>query len=120
MCLTLKRDREADKAFGWVLEMWGWSLATARMGIRHLVVPELQAEPANSGIHNLDRYFIYHYTFDLKTGPWSWSKRVHMGRYPEPLPTPPANAASSSKTFVEIMNRAMRSLPDWGSRNPKR
>ena len=120
MCLTLKRDHEADKAFGWVLEMWGWSLATARMGIRHLVVPELQAEPANSGIHNLDRYFIYHYTFDLKTGPWSWSKRVHMGRYPEPLPTPPASAASSSKTFVEIMNGAMRALPDWGSRKPKR
>ena len=45
LCLTLKRDPEADRAFGWVLEMWGWTLATARLGIRHIVNKQLQAEP---------------------------------------------------------------------------
>ena len=32
LCLTLKRDKEANEKFGWVLEMWGWALATARLG----------------------------------------------------------------------------------------
>ena len=29
LCVRLKRDGEADRAFGWVLEMWAWSLASA-------------------------------------------------------------------------------------------
>ena len=119
LCLTLKRDKEANQAFGWVLEMWAWSLATARLGIRHLVVKELQAEPANQGIHDLARYFVYHYTFDLKAGPWAWSKRSYTWKYPpRALPTPPRSAAPSSHTYIEVMNRAIAALPDWGSRNP--
>ena len=119
LCLTLKRDKEANQAFGWVLEMWAWSLATARLGIRHLVVKELQAEPANQGIHDLARYFVYHYTFDLKAGPWAWSKRSYTWKYPpRALPTPPRSAAPSSHTYIEVMNRAIAVLPDWGSRNP--
>ena len=58
--------------------MWGWALATARLGIRHTVVPELQAEPGGDGIRDLSRFFIYHYTFDLGQagGSWRWSKRI--------------------------------------------
>ena len=99
--------------------MWAWSLATARLGIRHLVVKELQAEPANQGIHDLARYFVYHYTFDLKAGPWAWSKRSYTWKYPpRALPTPPQSAAPSSHTYIEVMNRAIAALPDWGNRNP--
>ena len=35
LCLELKRDREADQALGWVLEMWAYTLAAARTGVRH-------------------------------------------------------------------------------------
>lgn len=121
LCLALKRDPEANKAFGWVLEMWGWSLATARLGIRHLVLKELQAEPANQGIHDLSRFYIYHYTFDLKVGGWGWSKRGYTWQYPpKGLPEPPGSAAPSTKTFIDVMNAAIAALPDWGARHPGR
>ena len=45
MCLTLKRDRQADAAFGWVLEMWGYTIAARRLGISHLVWQDFQAAP---------------------------------------------------------------------------
>ena len=40
--LTLKRDPSADKRFGWVLEMWGYSIATASLGIKHRVLNTFQ------------------------------------------------------------------------------
>jgi hypothetical protein len=117
LCLTLKRDKEANDKFGWVLEMWGWALATARLGIRHTVVPELQAEPGGDGIRDLSRFFIYHYTFDLGQpgGNWRWSKRDFMGRYPTAINEPP-RASASTKAFISIVNDAIRSLPAWGKR----
>ena len=97
--------------------MWGWALATARLGIRHTVVPELQAEPGGDGIRDLSRFFIYHYTFDLGQagGSWRWSKRDFMGRYPTAITEPP-RASGSTKAFIGIFNDAIRSLPAWGKR----
>ena len=127
LCLRLKRDKPTDKAFGWVLEMWGWALNMARLGISHKVQPTLQAEPGGPGIGSLDGYSIYHYTFDLcveKPGPrpralkaehkpeclWKWSKRDHMAAYPKLLAPPPAHAHSSTKQFVALINEAIREL----------
>ena len=45
LSLTLKRDPEADKRFGWVLEMWGYSVAAAALKIEHSVSPSFQVEP---------------------------------------------------------------------------
>lgn len=118
LCLTLKRDPQADRAFGWVLEMWAWALATARLGIRHEVNKQLQAEPGGVGISYLDNYFIYHYTFDIDVpAGWTgrqeryfWSKRRFMGSYPGPLPAAPSAAQRSTHSFVKIMNEAMLSF----------
>ena len=109
LCLTLKRDAAANQAFGWVLEMWAWSLATARLGIRHLVLRELQAEPANQGIHDLARYYIYHYTFDLKVGGWVQARTVEGAAHAA------AQRRASSHTYIEVMNRAIAALPDRGA-----
>jgi hypothetical protein len=124
LCIELKRDPKADKAFGWVLEMWGYALAAAKLGIRHRIIPELQAEPGGDGIREdeLRRFYIYHYTFDLKTkrggyfskAYYEWSKRKFMGRYPTLLEEPPSSARASSRTFVSMMNEAMQAYgSDW-------
>ena len=115
LCLTLKRDREANQAFGWVLEMWGWALAAAHAGVKHIVLREFQAEPGGMGIGTLDAYYLYHYTFDLEIpGGWRWSKRVFMGGYPQPIPDPPARRAQRSvHTFVRMMNEAMHAIAPW-------
>lgn len=128
LCLELKRDSVADGAFGWVLEMWGYAIISARRGIRHQVLPVLQAEPGGPGMRGLERYYIYHYTFDLDYvgrrdwsggggGRYQWSKRRFMASYPPRLAEPPAGAASSTPTFVKMMNEAIDAIAassTWG------
>jgi len=55
----LKRDAEADRVFGWVLEMWGYTLAAAKLGIRHTVWAQLQQEPSALWHTALDGIQIY-------------------------------------------------------------
>lgn len=108
LCLELKRDPDANRVFGWVLEMWGWALATARLGVKHKVVSELQAEPGGLGIPSIDNYYLYHYTFDLDTrAGWMWSKRHFMGQYPPRISEPPKKVTASTRRFVQMMNEAM-------------
>ena len=44
--VKLKADRDADRIFGWVLEMWGYTIAAASVGIKHRV-SNLQIEPGD-------------------------------------------------------------------------
>ena len=39
-------DAEADAEFGWMLEMWGYSIAAAKVNLRHKLDPLLQIEPS--------------------------------------------------------------------------
>ena len=67
LSFQLKRDPEAEKVFGWVLEMWGYTLASTRLGVRHLVWPSFQTEPSALWHTQLDGApHIYHYTFGLE------------------------------------------------------
>ena len=43
---ALKKDAEADAEFGWMLEMWGYSIAAAKVSLRHKLDPLLQIEPS--------------------------------------------------------------------------
>ena len=55
------------QVFGWVLEMWGYTLAATRLGIRHTVWKEFQAEPSSQWHTELEGDpHIYHYTFGLE------------------------------------------------------
>ena len=44
MSLRMKGNNDANRVFGWVLEMWGYNLAVRNMGIRHTVLQDLQVE----------------------------------------------------------------------------
>ena len=124
LCLTLKRDPAANRDFGWVLEMWGWALTSAKAGVRHKVLAEFQAEPGGMGIDRIDKYYLYHYTFDLDTGDgWQWSKRQLMMGYPTVL-KPPAyvmkrGPTHSTRRFVEMMNEAIEKITPWNPLRPK-
>jgi hypothetical protein len=133
LCLQLKRDVEADKALGWVLEMWAWTLNAARQGVKHTLLKGFQAEPAHEGLGSLRDYYIYHYTFDVEIGKpaggvldalhglakkqkpeWRFGKRDYLMKYPKaPLPLPPARAPKGTHKFIDLLNEAMLSFPDW-------
>ena len=131
LSFELKRDPQADKVFGWVLEMWGYTLA-ARLGIRHLVMEELQAEPSalwNADMKDHGSPHIYHYTFGLEyslDGVAVLRRRRVVARQAslhEPLPAaqlepPPRCAGRAAHTLHAFFNEASAALPQWFATKP--
>lgn len=64
MSHRLKTDADADAQLGWVLEMWGYSIAAACADVRHLVSAEVQFEGGSIGSHErpMAAFKIFHYT----------------------------------------------------------
>jgi hypothetical protein len=125
LSFELKRDAEAEKLFGWVLEMWGYTLAANRLGIQHLVWQNLQTEPSALWHANLEGDpHIYHYTFGLEftgdgipvttIGDWSLDKRHYMGAYPpRQLEPPPRCAGKAAATLTALFNEATGNISSW-------
>ena len=100
--LAMKKDAACDKAFGWVLEMWGWTVAATVNGVVHAVRgPDerdlLQIEPASVWGQDGLSSPILHYTFGVEynldgtpvvggKGAWSLDKRNYYGQAPDPTP----------------------------------
>jgi len=127
--LALKLDRTADLRFGWVLEMWGYSLTAASLGIRHEVLPTFQVE-GGAGI-SADRArergaYIFHYTYGIEytmggrpqgvnqIGEWSLDKRHYGGAYPpRHMQPPPSGASDGAKWLLEAWNEASAGIAAW-------
>eukprot|EP00908_Phaeocystis_cordata_P002704 Transcript_12949.p2 GENE.Transcript_12949~~Transcript_12949.p2 ORF type:complete len:369 (+),score=147.74 Transcript_12949:23-1108(+) len=83
MSIKMKGDADANRVFGWVLEMWGYNLAVRNLGIRHTVLQSLQVEPQGTGTDDMEGKYIYHYTFGQTAGKgWRLDKRSYYGGYP--------------------------------------
>jgi len=106
LSLALKLDPVADRRFGWVLEMWGYSIACAALGVKNYVWQQLQIEPSASWRQNLtaEDPYIYHYTFGVEysvdgvpvvgaVGEWSLDKRHYFGALPPKQLAPPPHCA---------------------------
>jgi hypothetical protein len=122
--LKIKKDPEADKEWGWVLEMYGYTIASAIVGLRHDLRPQLQAQPPWD--KSIGDFFILHFTYgndyDLngaftpgKIGAWRFDKRTWMqGIPPKNLPLPPSGCDNELvKRLVEMVNEASAALPNW-------
>ena len=128
MSVKLKADREADRAFGWVLEMWGYSIACARLGIKQFVWQQLQIEPAAAWHQDVSAQdpYIYHYTFGVEysfegvpkvggVGEWSLDKRKYYGRAPPAkLTAPPECAQECASRWHGIFTEAIGALSAAG------
>lgn len=125
LSFQLKRNPEADKIFGWVLEMWGYTMAATRLGVRHIVWQDFQTEPSSLWHSQLDGDpHIYHYTFGLEytsdglpvtsVGEWSLDKRHFMADYPpRQLAAPPMCAGKAAATLTAYFNEASAADPKW-------
>lgn len=123
MAVAMKTDPVADRAWGWVLEMWAYTCAAWVVGIRHDLVPKLQAQPPWD--QSLTGFYIIHYTYGNdytkegvftpgKMGAWRFDKRSYMARIPpKNLELPPKAVPETVRTLIEMINEASAVLPKW-------
>ena len=127
------RPEPAHRIQDWVLEMWGYSIAAASLGIRHSV-KGMQIEPnAYAGTKDgfEKGYQIFHYTYGIEyrlngspqgfntIGEWSLDKRHYGGASPPPnLDPPPKQANPSTKWLHAAWNEAITEAGDtWPATN---
>jgi len=131
--IALKLYEPADKMFGWVLEMWGYAIAAADEGVKHIVLSNFQCEPGALSRMTPDyvnQYYIHHYTYGSEyklsgdpqgvnqIGEWSLDKRHYGGAYPPRSLQPPPETGHSAHNYAprwltNAWNEASASIPTW-------
>ncbi|XP_028770039.1 hydroxyproline O-arabinosyltransferase 3-like [Neltuma alba] len=123
--LMMKEDPETDNAFGWVLEMYAYAIASALHGVRHILRKDFMLQPPWD-LETKNKY-ILHYTYGCdynlkgeltygKIGEWRFDKRSYLqGPIPKNLPLPPPGVPESVVTLVKMVNEATANIPDWDS-----
>ncbi|XP_010557869.1 PREDICTED: uncharacterized protein LOC104826730 [Tarenaya hassleriana] len=121
--IRMKNDPETDKAFGWVLEMYGYAIASALHGVRHILHKDFMLQPPWD--LSTKGKFIIHYTYGCdynmkgeltygKIGEWRFDKRSHLqGPPPRNLSLPPPGVPESVVTLVKMVNEATANIPNW-------
>lgn len=127
LAVKMKKDPEANNAFGWVVEMWAYSIASAQVGVEYNLFPEMMLQPpwdATFKLQGKDAYMI-HYTygddFDEsgrftpgKVGAWHFDKRDYMVKAPEKLAPPPRGANAVVHKLIDMINTAIDEIPKNG------
>ncbi|KAF8082489.1 hypothetical protein N665_0822s0002 [Sinapis alba] len=123
--LAMKKDPEADKAFGWVLEMYAYAVSSALHGVSNILHKDFMIQPPWD--KEVGDKYIIHYTYGCdfnmkghltygKIGEWRFDKRSYIkSPPPKNLTMPPPGVPQSVVTLVKMVNEATANLPDWGS-----
>ncbi|KAK9157421.1 hypothetical protein Scep_003995 [Stephania cephalantha] len=121
--LSMKDDRETDKAFGWVLEMYAYAVASALHRVQHILRKDFMLQPPWD--LEVGKKFIIHYTYGCdyslkgeltygKIGEWRFDKRSYLrGPPPRNLSLPPPGVPESVVTLVKMVNEATANIPGW-------
>ena len=128
LSMALKRDPEADQRFGWVLEMWGYSLAAAALGVKHTLRSDFQREGGAGMSGKATDGYIFHYTYGIEyslkgqpmtgaIGEWSLDKRHYGGAYPprqlQPLPEGVERGRDVATFLLDAWNEASAQIDAW-------
>ena len=138
LAVAMKRDKEANEAFGWVVEMWAYSIASAQVGVAHETIKHFMLQPPYDKTLRLDgkEAYIVHFTYGddydkngrftpgtnqgaaalKRAGGWHFDKRDFTNRAPRrgELTLPPPNAGEAIRRTIEIIVEAIDALPNWG------
>ncbi|XP_024021138.1 hydroxyproline O-arabinosyltransferase 3 [Morus notabilis] len=121
--LRMKDDPEADKVFGWVLEMYAYAVASALHGVQHILRRDFMLQPPWD--LDIGKKFIIHFTYGCdynlkgeltygKIGEWRFDKRSYLrGPPPKNLSLPPPGVPESVVTLVKMVNEATANIPNW-------
>ncbi|GMH37454.1 hypothetical protein BSKO_05327 [Bryopsis sp. KO-2023] len=131
-------DQEANKKWGWILEMYAFSIAYYKVGTWPIHTRrEFMAQPpfppwiCHEG--EFCPYHILHYTYrvtdapegmegDPETSSWMFNKRDYSTTAPPKngLPLPPANVTNSLiRNIIEMMNEATNNIEGWDEREAR-
>ncbi|XP_018719886.2 hydroxyproline O-arabinosyltransferase PLENTY isoform X2 [Eucalyptus grandis] len=125
--LRMKEDPETDKAFGWVLEMYGYAVASALHKVKHILRKDFMLQPPWD--LEVGKSFIIHYTYGCdysmkgeltygKIGEWRFDKRSYLsGPPPRNLSLPPPGVPESVVRLVKMVNEATANIPKWETLN---
>lgn len=132
LSIAIKNDTEADREFGWVQEMYAYSIAAATsldQPVRHQLHVEMQLQPpwdTKLTAENGKPAFMIHFTYgdDFnqkgeftpgKVGFWHWDKRDYTYRYPpKNFPMPPEGCTNVCvQELIRRVNEAADNLPRW-------
>ncbi|KAA8519964.1 hypothetical protein F0562_014220 [Nyssa sinensis] len=103
--LGMTNDQETDKAFGWVLEMYGYAVASSLHGVQHIRRKDFMLQPTWD--LEVGKKFIIHCTYGCdynmkgeltygKIGEWHFDKRSYLsGPPPRNLSLPPPGVPES-------------------------
>ncbi|GFH15987.1 uncharacterized protein HaLaN_12328, partial [Haematococcus lacustris] len=130
--MDIFKDETAHKAWNWVLEMYGYSLATVRAGLHKGLTTSvnLLAHPpfdTSEQASNGQPFYILHLTYPMrynKTGGvvnselqsiWTFDKRVYQESVPPrglALP-PPVVKNDFARLIINMLNEATNAIPCW-------
>ena len=129
LAIKMKQDPETNSAFGWVLEMWAYSIASAQVGVKYDLVSEFMLQPPwdkTEEVPGGKKGYILHYTYGQdfnekgkftpgKVGKWHWDKRDFTWKKPpkEGFEMPPEGTHPLTIKLMEMINDGIRSIPNW-------
>eukprot|EP00884_Botryococcus_braunii_P021976 jgi/Botrbrau1/8462/Bobra.0237s0079.1 len=118
-------DEEAHKEWGWVLEMYGFTIGCYNVGIGKIDLHlKMMCQPPWD--KDMDPYYILHYTYGMdytldgvftpgKFGEWRFDKRTYASRPPpRNLSQPPKNMKNDLVRYlINAINEASAAIPGW-------
>lgn len=122
--LAIKKDKEANRDWGWVLEMYGYTIAAYRVGLQHDLRPQLTAQPPWD--KSIGDFLSIHFTYGMdyalngtftpgKFGQWRFDKRTYQnGIPPRDLLAPPEKSDNELvKLLISCINEASANIETW-------
>ncbi|KAL6775906.1 HPAT1 [Auxenochlorella protothecoides x Auxenochlorella symbiontica] len=123
--IAVHNDEAASKAWGWVQEMYAFTLSCYKAGIRDIsLFLKMTSQPPWDS--SMDPYYILHYTYGMdytkegvftpgKIGEWRFDKRAYSLRPPpRNLGEPPEGMKNDLvRHLIHAINEASSIIPDW-------
>ena len=125
--LAVHNDEEAAKEWGWIQEMYAFTISMYLAGIERCgLFIDMMAQPPWD--HEKDKYYLLHYTYGMdytldgtftpgKYGEWRFDKRSY-GEKPIPRnlgPPPDGMQNDLVRHLINAFNEATDAIPDWDS-----
>lgn len=123
--LAVHEDDEAVKAWGWVQEMYAFTMSMYLAGVKECgLYPEWMAQPPWDS--DLEKFYLLHYTYGMdykldgtftpgKYGEWRFDKRSYADKpLPRNLGPPPKGMQNGLvRHLIDAFNEATNAIPDW-------